>query len=67
MKKIAIGMGALMLTLAVAVATPARVEQTSEKLPKCTSALCKKVGCSPSVLCVRGASVVNCADVCGGN
>ena len=64
MKKIAIGIGAMMVTLAVAVATPARFEQTGEKLPKCTQSLCKKVGCSPSVLCVRGAAVVNCADVC---
>ena len=63
-KRIAIGIGALFLTLAAGSLTPP--VRTAEKLPKCTSNLCRSVGCSPDVLCVRGAHVVNCADVCGG-
>jgi hypothetical protein len=34
------------------------------KLPKCTMNLCRSVNCSPDTLCVKGAHVVNCADVC---
>ena len=36
------------------------------KLPKCSMGLCRDVNCSPDVLCVQGAHVKNCAQVCGG-
>lgn len=64
MRKIAIGIGALILALAATLATTA---QSADKLPKCSGQLCKKAGCSPEVLCARGASVVTCAEVCGGH
>ena len=36
------------------------------KLPKCSMQLCRDTGCSPDVLCVSGAHVKNCAEVCSG-
>ena len=36
------------------------------KLPKCSMGLCRDVNCSPDVLCVQGAHVKNCAQVCNG-
>ena len=36
----------------------------SIKLPKCSGQLCRDVGCSPDVLCVSGAHVKTCAEVC---
>ena len=36
------------------------------KLPKCSMGLCRDVNCSPDVLCVKGAHVKNCADICNG-
>lgn len=65
MKKLAIGLA--VLTLALGAATLARTGQTADKLPKCSGSLCKAVGCSTSTLCVRGAAVVTCAEVCGGH
>jgi hypothetical protein len=65
MKKLAIGIGALILALGVA--TLARTGQSADKLPKCSGSLCRSVGCSPDVLCARGAQVVSCAEVCGGH
>ena len=65
MKKVAIGIG--VLVFALGAATLARTGQTADKLPKCSGQLCKSVGCSPDTLCVRGASVVTCAEVCGGH
>jgi hypothetical protein len=65
MKKIAIVFGALVLVLAAA--SLVRPVQTADKLPKCSGQLCQKSGCSADTLCVRGASVVTCADVCGGH
>ena len=66
MKKIAIGIG--MLMLALGAATLARTgQQAADKLPKCSGQLCKNVGCSADVLCAKGAAVVTCADVCGGH
>lgn len=38
----------------------------NQKLPKCSGQLCRNAGCSPDVLCVSGAHVKNCADVCRG-
>jgi len=65
MKRIAIGIGALMVLLAAA--SLARTGQNSDKLPKCSHQLCQASGCSPDVLCARGAAVVTCAEVCGGH
>jgi hypothetical protein len=65
MKKVAMGIG--MLVLALGAAGLARTVPNADKLPKCSGQLCKSVGCSPDVLCARGASVVTCAEVCGGH
>jgi hypothetical protein len=65
MKKAAIGLAALMLL--AAAATLARTGQEAGKLPKCSGQLCKSAGCSPDVLCARGAAVVTCEEVCGGH
>jgi hypothetical protein len=64
-KKIAIGIG--MLMLALGAATLARTPQQGDKLPKCSGQLCHNVGCSADVLCAKGATVVTCAEVCGGH
>jgi hypothetical protein len=37
------------------------------KLPKCSSVKCRQLGCPADVLCVSGAHVKTCADVCNGN
>ena len=60
----------LVWVLALAVMTGAAafaLTTSSDKLPKCTMNLCRDVGCSPDVLCVSGAHVKNCADVCNGH
>jgi len=36
------------------------------KLPKCASVDCRSLGCPADVLCVSGAHVKTCADVCNG-
>ena len=36
------------------------------KLPKCASVNCRALGCPADVLCVSGAHVKSCADVCNG-
>jgi len=64
MKKLAIGLGVLLLALGGV--TMARDAQSPDKLPKCSGSFCQAAGCSPDVLCVRGAHVVTCAVVCGG-
>lgn len=55
-------LSALAFGAAVAWSAPIAI-----KLPKCSGQLCQKSGCSADTLCVRGASVVTCAEVCGGN
>ena len=72
MKKIALGIAALMIVLAASTFTRTGSAGTgaapeADKLPKCSGGLCKSVGCSPDVLCARGAAVVTCAEVCGGH
>jgi len=58
----------LVWVLALAVMTGAAAfafaSGTDAKLPKCSMGLCRDVNCSPDVLCVQGAHVRNCADVC---
>jgi hypothetical protein len=65
MKKVGIAIGALILALAAFAM--ARTAPDATKLPKCSGQLCQKAGCSPDVLCARGAAVVSCAEVCGGH
>jgi len=43
-----------------ALATPAT------KLPKCSSVKCRDLGCPADVLCVSGAHVKTCAEICNG-
>jgi len=64
MLKVAIGVG--LLILALGGFSQVRVDDNAGKLPKCSSQLCKP-DCSADTLCARGASVVTCADVCGGH
>ncbi len=39
---------------------------SAAKLPKCASVNCRALGCPADVLCVSGAHVKTCADVCNG-
>lgn len=64
-KKLVIAASAL--TLAAGIFVALRPAETADKLPKCSGQLCQKSGCSADTLCARGASVVTCADVCGGH
>lgn len=57
------------LVLAVAASFAAGVAalaQPQAKLPKCAQVKCRELGCPADVLCVAGASVKSCADVCNG-
>jgi hypothetical protein len=58
--------GTLLLMLAVGAVAVAVKGQEAVKLPKCSNQICKP-DCSADTLCVRGASVVTCADHCGGH
>ena len=66
MQKTSIGLLAMLAALLVAAA-PAGTPHEATKLPKCSGQLCKSSGCSPDVLCARGAAVVTCAEVCSGH
>jgi hypothetical protein len=57
-------LGVLALALMTAAAAFAFGSGSDIKLPKCSMGLCRDVNCSPDVLCVKGAHVTNCADVC---
>jgi len=65
MRKILIGIGVVIMALPATTVT--RTGQEAGKLPKCSGQLCQRAGCSPDVLCARGASVETCAEVCGGH
>ena len=56
--------GFLVLALMTAAAAFAFGSGSDIKLPKCSMGLCRDVNCSADVLCVKGAHVTNCADVC---
>ena len=64
MMKLAIGIG--MMMLALGGLSHVRMNDNAGKLPKCSNQVCKPE-CSADVLCARGASVVTCAEVCGGH
>ena len=53
--------------LVVVFTTSAHTPGASVKLPKCSSVKCRDIGCPSDVLCVSGAQVKSCADVCHGN
>ena len=55
----------ILAALAVGSAAAWNPVPTAIKLPKCSAQLCQSSGCSADTLCVRGAHVVNCAEVCG--
>jgi len=57
----------ILAALAVGTAAAWSPLPTAIKLPKCSGQLCQKSGCSADTLCARGASVVTCAEVCGGS
>ena len=52
--------------LVVVFAAGAQALASGVKLPKCASVKCRSLGCPADVLCVSGAHVVSCADVCNG-
>jgi hypothetical protein len=52
---------AVMVVMAAAAAVAIRAEV---KLPKCSMTMCRSVNCDPNTLCVSGAHVKTCADVC---
>ena len=58
----------VVLVLAMAVMTGAAALAITSgagiKLPKCSMTLCRSVNCSADTLCVKGAHVTNCAEVC---
>ena len=55
------------LLLMIGAATAVTAKTMDIKLPKCSMKMCRDTGCSPETLCVSGAHVKNCADVCNGN
>ena len=59
-----LGFAALLLFVFVA---GAQAFVSDAKLPKCSSVKCRDLGCPADVLCVSGAHVKTCADVCNGN
>jgi hypothetical protein len=63
MKKLMLVAAAALLALAATAAW----QGTAQKLPKCSKSLCLASGCSPSELCLKGAAVVTCADICKGH
>ena len=56
--------GVLALGIVTVAGAYAFTSGSEIKLPKCSMGLCRDVNCSPDVLCVKGAHVTNCADVC---
>jgi len=50
--------------VAVGAASMAYASMIFDKLPKCSGQLCTSVNCSADVLCVSGAHVKTCAEVC---
>jgi hypothetical protein len=59
---------ALVLAAAAAFAFGASAwAQPRAKLPKCAQVKCRDLGCPADVLCVSGAAVKTCADVCNGH
>ena len=55
----------VLLALIAVMAMAATVAiQAEAKLPKCSMTMCRAVNCAPDVLCVSGAHVRTCADVC---
>jgi hypothetical protein len=54
----------LLAVIAVMVVAATVAIQAEAKLPKCSMTMCRAVNCSPDVLCVSGAHVRTCADVC---
>jgi len=58
---------ALSCAAAMASSGSLRAGRLDDKLPKCSMKLCRDTGCSPDTLCVSGAHVKSCADVCNGN
>jgi len=55
------------LLLMIGAATAVTTMALDAKLPKCSMKMCRDTGCSPDTLCVSGAHVKNCADICNGN
>jgi hypothetical protein len=57
---------AFVVVLVVVAVVGAHTLVSGAKLPKCSSVKCRTLGCPADVLCVSGAHVVSCADVCNG-
>jgi hypothetical protein len=52
--------------LVLVFAAGAHALASGAKLPKCASVKCRDLGCPADVLCVSGAHVRSCADICNG-
>ena len=50
----------------VVFAAGAHTLVATAKLPKCASVKCRDLGCPADVLCVSGAHVKSCAEICNG-
>ena len=57
---------AFVVLLALVFIVGAHALASVVKLPKCASINCRALGCPADVLCVSGAHVKTCADVCNG-
>ena len=57
---------ALATLLALVLVAGAHTLVAADKLPKCSSVKCRDLGCPADVLCVSGAHVKSCADICNG-
>jgi hypothetical protein len=67
MRKLILATALLVMVTAASAASLAWAGSLNAKLPKCSMPLCRDVGCSPDVLCVSGAHVKTCAEVCSGH
>jgi hypothetical protein len=52
--------------LLVVAASGAYALASTVKLPKCSAVKCRDLGCPADVLCVSGAHVKSCAEICNG-
>lgn len=59
----------LMLSALIVIVAAAGAQALAAgiKLPKCNTVDCRGLGCPADVLCVSGAHVKTCADICGGH
>ena len=57
---------AFAVLIVAVLAAGAHTLAADAKLPKCSAVKCRAIGCPADVLCVAGAHVKSCADICNG-